>query len=114
MAAAFAGDSVLRAAQHQRLKRLARSAAPPWPTGWSCGAQIVLRAASGGTNAAIAAALEVHLNTVRRWRHRFAVENAANTAGDERRSVVAMLDDRPRSARPRISGPHERVKSWRR
>jgi DNA-binding CsgD family transcriptional regulator len=100
---------VLGAAQRRRLKRLARSTAVAHRL--VLRAQIVLHAAGGARNATIAAKLGIHLDTVRRWRHRFATEN--RESGEER-SVIAMLDDRPRSGRPRIYGPHERVKSWRR
>jgi transposase len=51
-------------------------------------AQIVLAAAAGEANAAIAAQLGVHVDTVRKWRRRFA---AARLAG---------LKDAPRSGRP--------------
>ena len=53
-------------------------------------AQIVLAAAAGSTNAAIAAQVGVHVDTVRKWRHRFA---AARLAG---------LKDAPRSGRPPV------------
>jgi transposase len=53
-------------------------------------AQIVLAAAAGCTNAAIAAQVGVHVDTVRKWRRRFA---AAGLAG---------LADAPRSGRPPV------------
>lgn len=113
MPAAFAEVIVLRAAQRQRLKRLARSTAVAYRL--VVRAQIVLCALccarrAGRPTRRSPAALDAHLDTVRRWRHRFAVQNAADAAGDQERSVVAMLGDRPRSGRPRIYGPHERVK----
>jgi transposase len=51
-------------------------------------AQIVLAAAAGSTNVAIAGQVGVHVDTVRKWRRRFA---AAGLAG---------LKDAPRSGRP--------------
>ena len=74
-----------------------------------------MAAAGGAANAAIAAKLGIHVDTVRRWRRRFATENIeniarANDADFEPRPVVAMLDDRARSGRPRIYGPADRVK----
>ena len=51
-------------------------------------ARIVLSAAAGKDNAAIAVQLDVHVDTVRKWRRRFA---AARLAG---------LKDAPRSGRP--------------
>ena len=53
-------------------------------------AQIVLAAAAGSNNAAIAAQVGVHVDTVRKWRRRFAV------AG------LAGLKDAPRSGRPPV------------
>jgi transposase len=53
-------------------------------------AQIVLGAAAGGTNVAIAAQVGVHVDTARKWRRRFA---AARLAG---------LKDAPRSGRPPV------------
>jgi transposase len=53
-------------------------------------AQIVLAAAAGCTNAAIAAQVGAHVDTVRKWRRRFA---AAGLAG---------LKDAPRSGRPPV------------
>ena len=52
-------------------------------------AQIILSAADGQSNAAIAAEVDVHLDTVRKWRRRFCTEG------------LAGLNDRPRSGRPR-------------
>ncbi|MGI8414760.1 MAG: helix-turn-helix domain-containing protein, partial [Nakamurella sp.] len=51
-------------------------------------AQIVLAAAAGTSNAAIAADLGLHVDTVRKWRQRFA------------RHRLAGLKDLPRSGRP--------------
>jgi transposase len=105
---------VLRAAERKRLKCLARSTAMPHRL--VVRARIILLAAGGATNAAIAAQLGVHVDTVRRWRHRFAAENGENAENAENGengaecSVVEMLDDRPRPGRPRLYGPHERVR----
>jgi transposase len=52
-------------------------------------AQIILSAAADQSNTAIAAEVDVHLDTVRKWRRRFSVER------------LAGLNDRPRSGRPR-------------
>src|SRR5262249_57700259 len=53
-------------------------------------AQIVLAAAAGSTNAAIARQVGAHVDTVRKWRRRFA---AGRLAG---------LKDAPRSGRPPV------------
>jgi len=60
-------------------------------------AQIVLEAAEGGSNAAIAEFLNVCVDTVRTWRRRFAVER------------LKGLSDRPRTGRPRVHGPAVRA-----
>lgn len=52
-------------------------------------ARIVLGAAAGTANAVIATAVGVHLDTVRKWRARFA------------RHGIAGLEDLPRAGRPR-------------
>src|SRR3982751_4983708 len=52
-------------------------------------ARIVLAAAAGGSNAAIAAELGLCVDTARRWRRQFATER------------VEGLADRPRTGRPR-------------
>ena len=62
-------------------------------------AQIVLAAAAGSTNAAIAAQVGVHVDTVRKWRHRFA---AARLAG---------LKDAQRSGRPPVFTAADRVEA---
>jgi transposase len=51
-------------------------------------AQIILAAAAGTSNAAIAADLGLHVDTVRKWRQRFS------------RRRLAGLKDLPRSGRP--------------
>ncbi len=56
-------------------------------------ARIVLLAADGAANTAIAAWLDVCVDTVRKWRHRFGEQG------------MAGLADRPRSGRPRRFGP---------
>jgi transposase len=56
-------------------------------------ARIVLAAADGATNTEIAAEVGVHVDTVRKWRRRFA-------AGG-----LPALDDRPRSGRRRVFTP---------
>lgn len=56
-------------------------------------ALIVLAAADGATNAAIAADLGLHVDTVRKWRRRFAADG------------IAGLADLPRSGRPPIFTP---------
>ncbi len=60
-------------------------------------AQIVLAAAADSTNVAIAAQVGVHVDTVRKWRRRFA---AARLAG---------LKDAPRSGRPAVFTAAERA-----
>ena len=65
-------------------------------------AQIVLEAAHGGSNAGIAAQLQIGVDAVRRWRRRFA------TATGER---LEALTDRPRSGRPPVHGPAVRAET---
>jgi transposase len=62
-------------------------------------AQIVLAAAAGQANAAIAGQLDVHVDTVRKWRRRFA---AARLAG---------LKDAPRSGRPPVFTAADRAEA---
>ena len=62
-------------------------------------AQIVLAAAAGSTNAAIAAQVGVHVDTVRKWRRRFA---AGRLAG---------LKDAPRSGRPPVFTAADRAEA---
>jgi transposase len=62
-------------------------------------AQIVLAAAAGKANAAIAGQLDVHVDTVRKWRRRFA---AAGLAG---------LKDAPRSGRPPVFTAADRAEA---
>jgi transposase-like protein len=56
-------------------------------------ATIILAAADGAPNAAIAAQLGLHLDTVRKWRRRFAGQR------------LAGLNDLPRPGRPRQFSP---------
>jgi transposase len=62
-------------------------------------ARIVLAAAAGQANAAIAVHLDVHVDTVRKWRRRFA---AARLAG---------LQDAPRSGRPPVFTAADRAEA---
>src|SRR5262245_21617377 len=62
-------------------------------------ARIVLAAAAGSANAAIAAQAGVHVDTVRKWRRRFA---AAGLAG---------LKDAPRSGRPPVFTAADRAEA---
>jgi transposase len=62
-------------------------------------ARIVLAAAAGQANAAIAVQLDVHVDTVRKWRRRFA---AAGLAG---------LKDAPRSGRPPVFTAADRAEA---
>jgi transposase len=63
-------------------------------------AQIVLEAAHGASNTAIAESLSLCVDTVRTWRRRF-----ATATGDR----LAALTDRPRTGRPRVHGPAVRA-----
>ena len=62
----------LTAAQRHRLKKVARGHKSPHRD--RLRAQIVLDAAAGHANAAIARRLRVSVDTVRKWRGRFAAE----------------------------------------
>lgn len=73
--------------QRLRLQSLARAARAPYRR--VLRARIVLAAAGGQSNAAIAARLGVHVDTVRKWRRRFHQQG------------LDGLSDRPRSGRPR-------------
>ncbi|MFG2586579.1 IS630 family transposase [Streptomyces malaysiensis] len=77
--------------EHKVLEELARSRTAPLRQAQR--ARAALACAEGGANAAIARALGVHLDTVRRWRKRFAAEG------------LAALEDRPRTGRSRRYGP---------
>ena len=88
---------VLSAAEESVLANRARSVRGPYRD--RLRAQIVLAAAAGSTNAAIAAQVGVHVDTVRKWRHRFA---AARLAG---------LKDAPRRGRPPVFTAADRVEA---
>jgi transposase len=77
--------------QRRRLEAVARSR--PASVRDVQRARIVLAAADGMSNAAIARALSLRENTVRTWRDRFAEHG------------IAGLEDLPRSGRPRVYGP---------
>jgi len=77
----------LAASERKILKNRVRGAKTPYRD--RLRAQIVLQAARGRDNARIAAALEISVNTVRKWRARFAERG------------LAGLRDLPRSGRPR-------------
>jgi transposase len=62
-------------------------------------AQIVLAAAAGKTNAAIAKEAGVHVDTVRKWRRRFAADR------------LAGLKDAPRSGRPPVFTATDRAEA---
>ena len=62
-------------------------------------AQIVLAAAAGSSNTAIAACVGVHVDTVRKWRRRFAMAR------------LAGLKDAPRSGRPPVFTAAERAEA---
>src|SRR5262252_1661810 len=88
---------VLSAAEESVLAHRARSVRGPYRD--RLRAQIVLAAAAGSTNAAIAGRVGVHVDTVRKWRRRFA---AARLAG---------LKDAPRSGRPPVFTAADRAEA---
>jgi len=65
-------------------------------------AQIILEAAHGGSNTTIAETLNLGVDTVRRWRRRFATDVGRR---------LEALSDRPRSGRPRVHGPRVRAEA---
>ena len=69
------------------------------PTATGCGPQIVLAAAAGLDNAAIARELGVCTDTARKWRRRFA------------ESRLAGLTDAPRSGRPPVFTAADRAEA---
>jgi Winged helix-turn helix len=79
--------AVLSAGERRTLKRRVRGAKTAYRD--RLRAQIVLAAARGRDNARIAADLRISVDTVRRWRGRFAVRG------------LDGLADLPRSGRPR-------------
>ncbi len=82
---------VLEEDQRHQLEAVARSRTTPVREVQR--AQIVLGAADGMSNAAIARALSVRQNTVRTWRNRFAEHG------------MGGLEDLPRPGRPPVYGP---------
>jgi transposase len=88
---------VLSAAEESVLATRARSVRGPYRD--RLRAQIVLAAAAGKANAAIAAQVGVHVDTARKWRRRFA---AARLAG---------LKDAPRSGRPPVFTAADRAEA---
>jgi transposase-like protein len=87
----------LTAGEEAVLAARARSARSPYRD--RLRARIVLAAAAGSTNVAIAAQVGVHVDTVRKWRRRFA---AARLAG---------LKDAPRSGRPPVFTAADRAEA---
>jgi transposase len=88
---------VLSAEEEPVLMARARSVRSPYRD--RLRARIVLAAAAGQANAAIAVQLDVHVDTVRKWRRRFA---AARLAG---------LKDAPRSGRPPVFTAADRAEA---
>jgi len=84
-------EIVLTAQERAHLEKLTRSQTAPRRD--VTRAQVVLLAAQGQSNSAIARHLHMALPTVRSWRRRFAVLR------------LAGLADRPRSGRPRSFPP---------
>ena len=87
----FADVVVLTREEHQVLTGRARSGRTEHRD--RVRAQIVLASAAGQVNAAIARALRVGVDRVRRWRRRFITDR------------LQGLIDRARSGRPRVHGP---------
>jgi transposase len=77
--------------QLTQLRELARSRTAPLRRVQR--ARVALSCAQGTANAIIARTLQLHVDTVRRWRKRFAAEG------------LAALEDRPRPGHPRRYGP---------
>jgi len=88
---------VLTSEEHQVLTGRARSRRTEYRD--RLRAQIVLAAAAGQANAAIARALRVGVDLVRRWRYRFATQR------------LTGLQDRARSGRPLVHGPAVRAQA---
>ena len=77
------------------------------PQGVALRARVVLAAAAGSDNSAIARRLDCHRDLARRWRERFAAAQrgwAANSGdwavGVWTEKIVELLEDRPRSGAP--------------
>jgi transposase len=86
---------VLTASERRRLKKLAHSHTAPYQQ--VVRVRIVLDAAHGHPNARIAQRRRVHLDTVRRWRGRYADQG------------IDGLKDRPRTGRPPRFTPVQRA-----
>lgn len=86
---------VLRTAEDKKLTRIARSHTSPARD--KLRAQIVLDAAAGYSNAAIARRVHASENTVRKWRGRFAEQG------------MSGLVDRPRAGRPPRFSPAQQA-----
>jgi transposase len=89
--------AALHLTDRRRRKLLAMAGAPSCPQAIALRARVVLLAADGRANRTIAAELGCSEPTVRRWRLRFT-----------RRGVPGLFD-RPRSGRPDLYGPSERL-----
>jgi transposase len=89
--------AALHLTARRRHKLLAMVSAASCPQAIALRARIVLLAADGWASRAIAAELGCSEPTVRRWRQRF-----------ERRGVPGLFD-RPRSGRPEVYGPSDRL-----
>ena len=87
----------LTAKEQSVLTARARSARGPYRD--RLRTQIVLAAAAGQANAAIAVHLDVHVDTVRKWRRRFAATR------------LAGLKDAPRSGRPSVFTAADRAEA---
>jgi transposase len=97
MALASRYPVILDGVERAQVQQLARSRAAPHRR--VVRARILLAAADGASNAAIARAEGVHVDTVRERRRRYVTEGLA-----------AALDDRPRPGRPRRYGPEARLR----
>src|ERR1700741_2129798 len=86
---------VLDEATRRRLERTAASASGQVRRGLR--ARIILGAANGLTNGQMAVACATSVNTVRKWRGRFALHG------------LLGLDDARRPGRPKLYGPQARV-----
>ncbi|GAA3628892.1 IS630-like element ISMsm5 family transposase [Nonomuraea rosea] len=95
MPAPRARQIALTASERRRLKKLAHSHTAPYQQ--VVRVRIVLDAAHGYSNARIALRQQVHLDTVRRWRGRYAGQG------------IDGLKDRPRSGRPPRFTPVQRA-----
>lgn len=82
----------LNAVERSALETISRAASAPYRQ--VVRARIVLAAAEGTCNAAIADLVNIHVDTVRKWRHRFCEKG------------ISGLTDLPRSGRPRHFPAH--------